>query len=50
MSDLAADVHGALTKLLLLVVVIHIAAALRHHFFLHNRILSRMLPWRGEPR
>ena len=49
MSDLAADVHGALTKLLLLVVVIHIAAALRHHFFLHNRILSRMLPWRGEP-
>jgi cytochrome b561 len=50
MSDLAADVHGALTKLLLLVVVIHIAAALRHHFLLHNRILSRMLPWRGEPR
>ena len=50
MSDLAADVHGALTKLLLLVVVIHIAAALRHHFFLHNKILTRMLPWRGEPR
>jgi cytochrome b561 len=50
MSDLAADVHGVLTKLLLLVVVIHIAAALRHHFLLHNRILARMLPWRGEPR
>ena len=50
MSDLAADVHGALTKLLLLVVVIHVAAALRHHFFLHNKILARMLPWRGEPR
>jgi cytochrome b561 len=49
MSDLAADVHGALTKLLLLVVVIHIAAALRHHFYLHNKILIRMLPWRGEP-
>ncbi len=49
-SDLAADVHGALTKLLLLVVVIHIVAALRHHFFMHNKILSRMLPWRGETR
>jgi cytochrome b561 len=50
MSDLAAGVHGALTKLLLLVVVIHIAAALRHHFILHNKILTRMLPWRGESR
>ena len=50
MSDLAAGVHGALTKLLLLVVVIHIAAALRHHFILHNKILTRMLPWRGETR
>jgi len=50
MSDLAGDVHGALTKLLLLVVVIHIAAALRHHFFLHNKILTRMLPWGGESR
>jgi len=49
MSDLAADVHGALTTLLLLVIVIHIAAGLRHHFFLHNKILTRMLPWRGEP-
>ena len=47
MSDLAAGVHGALTKLLLLVVLIHIAAALRHHFFLHNQILTRMLPGRG---
>jgi cytochrome b561 len=48
LSDLAADVHGVLTKLLLLVVLIHIAAALRHHFFLHNQILQRMLPWRSK--
>lgn len=50
MSELAADVHGILTKLLLLVVVIHIAAAVRHHFFLHNQILTRMLPWRSDTR
>lgn len=48
MSDLASDVHGALTNLLLLVVLIHIAAALRHHFFLHNQVLNRMLPRRGN--
>ncbi len=50
MSELASEVHGALTTLLLLIVLIHIAAALRHHFFLHNRILTRMLPWRGTTR
>ncbi len=48
MSELAGEVHGALTKLLLLVVVIHIAAALRHHFLLRNQVLTRMLPWRGD--
>jgi cytochrome b561 len=48
MSELAADVHGALTKLLTVVVLLHIAAALRHHFFLHNEILTRMLPERGD--
>jgi len=50
MSELASDVHGALTTLLLLIVLIHIAAALRHHFFLHNSILTRMLPRRGSTR
>ncbi|MCZ6770717.1 MAG: hypothetical protein O7G83_01865 [Proteobacteria bacterium] len=44
MSALAAAVHGALTKLLLRAVVIHIAAALRHHFLLHNEMLTRILP------
>jgi cytochrome b561 len=48
LSELAAGVHGGLTKLLLLVVLIHIAAALRHHFLLHNEILNRMLPGRGR--
>ena len=49
-SELASDVHGALTTLLILVVLAHIAAALRHHFFLHNNVLTRMLPWRGTNR
>jgi cytochrome b561 len=48
LSELAADVHGALTKLLAVVVLIHIAAALRHYFFLHNKVLQRMLPGRGS--
>jgi len=50
MSELASDVHNALTTLLLLTVLIHIAAALRHHFILHNQVLNRMLPWRGTTR
>jgi cytochrome b561 len=48
LSELAADVHGGLTKLLTVVVLIHIAAALRHHFFLRNKVLRRMLPERGS--
>jgi cytochrome b561 len=48
LSDLAARVHGGLTKLLAVVALLHIAAALRHHFFLHNDILRRMLPGRSK--
>ena len=46
MSELASNVHDVLTNMLLLVVLIHIAAALRHHFFVRNEVLIRMLPWR----
>ena len=47
-SELAADVHGVLTKLLLATAVIHILAALRHHFLLRNDTLLRMLPFGGK--
>jgi len=50
LSEFAASVHGALTTLLLAVVVVHSLAALRHHFLLRNDTLSRMLPFRQEPR
>lgn len=49
LSELAADVHGVLTKLLLVVVIVHTFAALRHHFVLRNDTLLRMLPFRQEP-
>lgn len=50
LSELAADAHGLLTKLLLAVVVVHILAALRHHFLLRNDTLLRMLPFQQDPR
>ena len=45
-SELAAQAHGTLTTLLLVIVVVHILAALRHHFWLHDATLARMLPQR----
>ena len=50
LSQLAAAVHGALTKLLLAMVCVHILAALRHHFILRNDTLLRMLPSHSDPR
>jgi cytochrome b561 len=46
LQDAAAEVHEALTMTLLVVVLVHIAAALRHHFLLHDDVLSRMLTGR----
>ena len=50
LSELAAGVHGILTKLLLVVVVVHIIAALRHHLLLRNDTLLRMLPFGRDSR
>ena len=50
LSELAASVHGILTKLLLFVVVGHIIAALRHHVLLRNDTLVRMLPFTRKTR
>lgn len=43
MSELAEDVHEALTRALMVVVAVHVLAALRHHFLLRNATLRRML-------
>jgi cytochrome b561 len=43
-QETAATVHEILTNALLAVAAIHVAAALRHHFYLRNDALRRMLP------
>lgn len=43
-------VHLAIFWALAVVLVGHIGAALRHHFLLHNAILSRMLPYTRDGR
>ena len=43
-------VHGFLAASLALIVLLHAAAALRHHFWLRDDILVRMLPRRVAPR
>ena len=50
MHELAETVHGTLVWLFLALIVAHTAAALRHHFILHDRVLTRMLPWREGTR
>ena len=50
LSEVAAAVHGILTKLLLFVVVAHIIAALRHHLLLRDNTLLRMLPGNRDNR
>lgn len=42
-QEIAEGMHDVLTMVLLVVVIVHIAAALRHHFYLRNQILRRML-------
>ena len=40
----AGDVHTFLVNVLLGLVILHVAAALYHHFFLRDKVLSRILP------
>ena len=44
MHNLAKATHGWLTKVFLVIIAVHIAAAVRHHFWLKNDVLVRMLP------
>jgi cytochrome b561 len=40
--------HEALAISAALLIALHIAAALRHHFWLKDQILARMIPWLGR--
>lgn len=45
LSHLAGEIHEWLFYVLLLVLVGHAGAALKHHFFDHDNVLRRMLPF-----
>jgi cytochrome b561 len=40
----AGDVHGFLVWVLLGLVILHVVAALYHHFFLRDKVMTRILP------
>jgi cytochrome b561 len=40
------DIHTTLGNIIIWIAGIHAAAALVHHFFLKDRVLTAMLPWR----
>jgi cytochrome b561 len=46
LAETLAGVHGLVANLIFLLVVLHAAAALRHHFWLKDNVLRRMLPGR----
>jgi len=46
-EDFFYELHELLVTLLMILAAVHILAALRHHFFLKDNVLKRMLPqWR----
>ena len=47
LEDVMAWVHGGLAVLLLMLLLLHVGAALKHHFVLHDDVLTRMLPGGG---
>ena len=49
LGDALKIVHVTLNSLLVAVVFIHVAAAVRHHFFEHDAMLSRMMPFVDSP-
>ena len=44
LADRLVDVHEWGARIILFLVLLHIAAALRHHFWLKDDVLRRMLP------
>lgn len=47
--DALVDTHEALALVLAAVVALHVAAALKHHYFLKDDVLRRMLPFTKTP-
>lgn len=50
LAETLAIVHGWVAIVIFVLVLVHVAAALRHHFWLKDSVLRRMLPGRlSEP-
>jgi cytochrome b561 len=45
-AETLAAVHGLVANLIFLLVALHVAGALRHHFWLRDDVLRRILPGR----
>lgn len=45
LGDVLHEVHETLNNLLILFLAVHVVAALKHHFFDHDDIAIRMMPW-----
>jgi cytochrome b561 len=48
--DTLHDTHETLAATLIVIAVLHVLAALKHHFFLKDDVLRRMLPFTRTPR
>ncbi|NNC54802.1 MAG: cytochrome b [Pseudomonadales bacterium] len=49
--EFVAEIHEALTRILIIIVGLHAMAALVHHFVFKDTVLRRMLPgWPGMPK
>jgi cytochrome b561 len=46
LAEFAESLHNSLLWILLTLIAVHAGAALRHHFWLRDPVLLRMLPWR----
>jgi cytochrome b561 len=46
-GEVMEEVHEALFKGMLVIAVLHVGAALKHHFWLKDDVLKRMLPFRS---
>ncbi|MFC6671143.1 cytochrome b [Marinobacterium aestuariivivens] len=44
LAGMTKTIHASLAGLLLLTLLLHVAGALRHHFWLRDDVLRRMLP------
>lgn len=49
LQELLHEVHENLFRVLVALAVLHVAAALKHHFWLKDSVLKRMLPFGSVP-